>query len=133
MERFIKVAGAQTGPIARDESRQQVVSGLLELSFDALTTPDCLALLTRLEAETRRLAVPGHALINQLARQAGEAELGGKLSHAGLVAAPKPVGASAMRRILGRAIRLPVNRCRHGWRPPPRRSAPATSAPTMCG
>ena len=35
MERFINVAGAQTGPIARDESRQQVVSRLLELMREA--------------------------------------------------------------------------------------------------
>ena len=35
MERFINVAGAQTGPIARDELRQQVVSRLLELMREA--------------------------------------------------------------------------------------------------
>jgi N-carbamoyl-D-amino-acid hydrolase len=35
MARFINVAGAQLGPIARDESRQQVVSRLLELMRDA--------------------------------------------------------------------------------------------------
>jgi predicted amidohydrolase len=35
MERFINVAGAQTGPIARNESRQQVVSRLLELMREA--------------------------------------------------------------------------------------------------
>ena len=35
MERFITVAGAQMGPIARDESRQQVVSRLLELMREA--------------------------------------------------------------------------------------------------
>jgi predicted amidohydrolase len=29
MERFINVAGAQTGPIARDRSRQRAVSRLL--------------------------------------------------------------------------------------------------------
>jgi hypothetical protein len=38
-------------------------------------------LLERLEQETRRLPVPGHALINQLVQQATPAELGGKLSH----------------------------------------------------
>jgi hypothetical protein len=68
--------------VERFDAFHDAVSGLLELSFDALTTPDCLALLTRLETETRRLPVPGHALINQLARQAGETELGGKLGHA---------------------------------------------------
>ena len=35
MERFINVAGAQMGPIARDESRQQVVSRLLEMMREA--------------------------------------------------------------------------------------------------
>ena len=35
MERFINVAGAQTGPIARNESRQRVVSRLIELMRDA--------------------------------------------------------------------------------------------------
>ncbi len=59
-----------------------VVSWLLDQSFDALTTPECLAMLERLERETRRLPVPGHALINQLSRQASETELGGKLGHA---------------------------------------------------
>ncbi|MGC2378811.1 MAG: HNH endonuclease signature motif containing protein, partial [Mycobacterium sp.] len=66
--------------VERFDAFHDAVSGLLELSFDALTTPDCLALLTRLETESRRLPVPGHALINQLAHQASETELGGKLS-----------------------------------------------------
>jgi predicted amidohydrolase len=35
VERFINVAGAQTGPIARDESRQRVVSRLAELMREA--------------------------------------------------------------------------------------------------
>jgi len=35
MDRFINVAGGQLGPIARDESRQQVVSRLLELMREA--------------------------------------------------------------------------------------------------
>ena len=35
MERFINVAGAQLGPIARNKSRQQVVSRLLELMREA--------------------------------------------------------------------------------------------------
>jgi hypothetical protein len=56
-----------------------VVSRILGHSFDALTTPERLNLLERLERETRRLRVPGQELINQLAAQAGEEELGGKL------------------------------------------------------
>ena len=35
MERFINVAGAQLGPIARDEPRQQVVRRLIELMREA--------------------------------------------------------------------------------------------------
>src|ERR1700744_6305020 len=60
----------------------EVVSRLLNHSYDALTTPECLSMLERLERETRRLPVPGHALINQVRRHAGEAELGGKLGNA---------------------------------------------------
>jgi Domain of unknown function (DUF222) len=51
-----------------------------ELSFDALTTPERLRILERLERVARRLVVPGHQLINQLAGQASPEELGGKLS-----------------------------------------------------
>jgi Domain of unknown function (DUF222) len=68
--------------VARLDALHEVVSDLLELSFDALTTPERLGLLERLEHETRRLPVAGSALINQLRRQAGETELGGKLAHA---------------------------------------------------
>ncbi|SON61314.1 hypothetical protein MSIMFI_02819 [Mycobacterium simulans] len=55
---------------------------LCELTFDALTTPERLRALDRLERAARRLRVPGHALINQLAEQASETELGGKLGSA---------------------------------------------------
>jgi len=68
--------------VERFDALHDAVSGLLELSFDVLTTPELLSMLERLEAETRRLPVPGHAVINQLARQAEETELGGKLGHA---------------------------------------------------
>jgi Domain of unknown function (DUF222) len=54
---------------------------LCELSFDALTTQERLRILQRLEKMARRLPVPGHALINQVAEQASPEELGGKLSH----------------------------------------------------
>jgi len=52
-----------------------------ELSFDALTTPERLRILEHLEEVARRLPVPGHPLINQLAGQATPEELSGKLSH----------------------------------------------------
>jgi hypothetical protein len=56
-----------------------VVSRAVGLSFDALTTPERLTFLERLEHEARRLRVPGHELINQIAEQADETELGGRL------------------------------------------------------
>jgi len=59
-----------------------VVSRILGHSFDALTTPDRLTYLQRLEHETRRLQAPGHVLINQLAEQAGRDELGARLPDA---------------------------------------------------
>ncbi len=55
---------------------------LCGLTFDAITTPERLALLERCERVRRRLPVAEHPLINQLARQATPEELGGKLSHA---------------------------------------------------
>ncbi|MGO9385231.1 MAG: DUF222 domain-containing protein, partial [Mycobacterium sp.] len=76
------------GSSSREEIQQDfdalhtVVSRVLEHCYDALTTPERLALLERLEQQTRRLRVPGHQLINQLAAQSDPTELGGKLSHA---------------------------------------------------
>ncbi len=76
----------------RSSTREQVqedydalhgaVSRIVGHRYDALTTPERLALLDRLEQETRRLRVPGHELVNQLAEQATPAELGGRLAHA---------------------------------------------------
>lgn len=51
----------------------------LELPFDALTTPERLALLERCERLRRRLPAVEHPLINQLSEQADPDELGGKL------------------------------------------------------
>ncbi|MFZ0903738.1 MAG: HNH endonuclease signature motif containing protein [Mycobacterium sp.] len=68
--------------VKRYDALHDAVSDVLEVSSDVLTTPECLALLERLETETRRLPVAGHPLINQLARQASNEELGGKLSQA---------------------------------------------------
>ena len=59
-----------------------VVSRIVVHAFDGLTTPERLALLERLERETRRLRAPGHELINQVAEQAGLQELSGPLPHA---------------------------------------------------
>jgi Domain of unknown function (DUF222) len=68
--------------VKRYETLHDAVSDVLEVHPDALTTPECLALLELLETETRRLPVAGHSLINKLARQASDTELGGKLPHA---------------------------------------------------
>jgi hypothetical protein len=71
------------GQVQQDfDALHGAVSRILEHCYDALTTPERLALLDRLEQETRRLRVPGHELINQLAEQAPPEELGGKLPHA---------------------------------------------------
>jgi Domain of unknown function (DUF222) len=51
----------------------------LELSFDALTTPERLAMLQRCERFRRRLPAIEHPLINQVGEQADVTELGGKL------------------------------------------------------
>jgi len=64
------------------DALHSAVSRIVGHCYDALTTPERLALLDRLEQETRRLRVPGHELVNQLAEQATPAELGGRLAHA---------------------------------------------------
>jgi Domain of unknown function (DUF222) len=60
----------------------EVVSRIVAHTYDALTTPERLTFLNKLELQARRLAVPGHQLINQLAEQSDPTELGGKLCHA---------------------------------------------------
>jgi hypothetical protein len=60
----------------------EVVSRIVAHTYDALTTPERLTYLDKLEFEARRLVVPGHQEINQLAEQSDPTELGGKLSHA---------------------------------------------------
>ena len=58
------------------------VDRLCGLSFDVLTTPERLRVLERLETNARRLRVPRHPLVDQLAEQAGDEELGGRLADA---------------------------------------------------
>ncbi|MGB9252763.1 MAG: DUF222 domain-containing protein, partial [Mycobacterium sp.] len=53
-----------------------------DLTFDALTTPERLAVLENLEQMRRGQPAIEHALINQLAEQADATELGGKLAPA---------------------------------------------------
>ena len=79
-----------------------VVSRIVGHAFDGLTTPERLALLERLERETRRLRAPGHELINQLAEQAGPQELSGPLPHA-LADRLRITRGEARRRVAGAA------------------------------
>ncbi|ARG76940.1 hypothetical protein B1T51_23530, partial [Mycobacterium kansasii] len=65
--------------VAAFDALQATLSRLQELSFDALTTPERLALLERCETARRQLPSIEHALVNQLAEQASEEELGGRL------------------------------------------------------
>ncbi|WP_157123615.1 DUF222 domain-containing protein, partial [Mycobacterium shimoidei] len=51
----------------------------LDLTFDALTVPESLAMLARCEKLRRQLPAVEHPLINQLGEHADEAELGGRL------------------------------------------------------
>jgi hypothetical protein len=67
--------------VERFDALRSGVSGLVELSFDVLTTPERLALLDEIEQQVRRLAAPCHELINGVRDQATAAEIGGKLSH----------------------------------------------------
>ena len=57
------------------------VDALAGMNFDALKTYEQLALLERCEKIRRRIPVPEHPLINNLARNATPEELGGKLAH----------------------------------------------------
>src|ERR1700677_2802291 len=76
----------------RSSSREEVVGVFdaleadvkraLDLSFDALTTPERLALLARCEKMRRQLPGIEHPLITHLAEQADASELGGKLAPA---------------------------------------------------
>src|SRR5271163_4570086 len=76
----------------RSSSREEVVEVFdalradlkraLDLSFDALTTPERLAVLNSCEVLRRQLPAVEHPLINQLSEQADATELGGKLAPA---------------------------------------------------
>ena len=76
----------------RSSSREEVVEVFdalkaalkraLDLSFDALTTPERFALLQTCETFRRQLPAIEHPLINQVSEQADATELGGKLPSA---------------------------------------------------
>jgi len=74
----------------RSSSREEIIevfdaldaalNRALELAFDALTTPEGLAMLQRCESIRRRLPAVEHPLVNQIGEQADPAELGGRLT-----------------------------------------------------
>ena len=117
------------------DALRAVVSRFQEHSYEALTNPERLGLLEVLECQTRRLQVPAHQLINQVAEQGDSAELGGKLSWA-LADRLHITRGEASRRIadaadLGpRLGRFPVSRWRPCCPPPRRPSATGPSVPT---
>jgi Domain of unknown function (DUF222) len=96
-----------------------------ELSFDALTTRERLRILVRLEKIARRLPVPGHQLINQLAEQASPEELGGKLPHA--LADRLHITRGEARRRIGEAADLGPRRALSGEPLPPLLTATAAA------
>lgn len=109
--------------VARFDALHDAVSGLLELSFEVLTTPERLHLLERLEHETRRLPVPRHQLIKGIRQQASPAELGGKLSHA--LADRLRISRAEVNRRIGEAQDLGARRALSGEPVPPRLAATA--------
>ncbi|MEE6139067.1 HNH endonuclease signature motif containing protein [Mycobacterium sp. 050128] len=99
------------------------VSRIVDHSYDALTTPERLALLERLECETRRLRVPGHELINQLGEQSDSGELGGTLTAA--LAHQLRITRSEAGRRIAEAADLGPRRAISGEPLPPRLTATA--------
>ena len=107
----------------------------LDLSFDALTTPERLALLQRRERLRRCLPSIEHPLINQIGEQADEMELGGRLplalANGSSSPAAKHRGASMRPPTSASAKRLPAGLSSRCYPPPPKRSAVARSGRVM--
>ncbi len=101
----------------------------LDLSFDALTTPERLALLQCCETFRRQLPAIEHPLINQVGQQADETELGGKLPGA-LASRLRITRAEAARRI-GEAADLGERKAITGEPLPP--VLPATAEAQRAG
>ena len=97
----------------------------LELSFDALTTPERLVMLARCETFRRRLPALEHPLINQISGQADATELGGKLPSA-LADRLRITRADASRRI-GEAAELGDRKAITGEPLPPLLTATAAA------
>jgi uncharacterized protein DUF222 len=115
--------------VKRYDALHDAISDLLETSSDALTTPEYLAMLERLETETRRLPAAGHGLINQLARRASNDELGGTLSQA--LANRLRISRGEASRRIHEAADLGERRALTGEPLPP--LLPATAAAQRCG
>ena len=96
-----------------------------DLSFDALTTPERLALLQCSETFRRQLPALEHPLINQVGQQADATELGGKLPSA-LANRLRITRAEASRRI-SEAADLGERRAITGEPLPPRLEATAAA------
>jgi hypothetical protein len=123
----------------RSSSREEVVEVFdalkadlkraLDLSFDALTTPERFALLQTCETFRRQLPAVEHPLINQVSEQADETELGGKLPSA-LANRLRITRADASRRI-GEAADLGERKAITGEPLPP--ALPATAEAQRAG
>ncbi|WP_153043585.1 DUF222 domain-containing protein, partial [Mycobacterium ostraviense] len=90
--------------VATFDSLKATMARLLELSFDALTTPERLVLLEHCETTRRQLPSIEQSLINQIAEQSTEEELGGRLP-AALASRLRITRAEAGRRV-GEAAEL---------------------------
>ncbi|MDI3314677.1 MAG: HNH endonuclease signature motif containing protein [Mycobacterium sp.] len=97
----------------------------LGLSCDALTTPECLAMLQRCEIVRRLLPVIEHPLIHKVAEQADPTDLGGTLPFA-LAERLRITRAEASRRVT-EAADLGPRRALTGEPLPPRLSATAAA------
>ncbi|ODR06413.1 hypothetical protein BHQ21_11520 [Mycobacterium sherrisii] len=104
---------------------KDAVSRVVGHSFDALATPERLALLEQLEQATWRLQAPGHELINQIAEESDASELGGTLAHA-LADRLRISRAEAARRV-SEAADLGPRRALTGEPLPPMLTATATA------
>ena len=73
---------SQEEVVATYDDLDAALTRVLDLPCDALSVPECLAMLQRCETIRRRLPAAEHPLINKIAEQADPTELGGKLPFA---------------------------------------------------
>lgn len=105
---------------------EAAVEGACDLVFDALSNPERVVVLRRLERLTRKLAVPGQQLVQQLAEQASPRELGGRDLPEVLCVGLSVSRAEARRRV-GQAADLAQRRTLDGQRLAPRLAATAAA------